>query len=175
MALSAFLEIGKIVAAHGIRGEVRVYPNSDFPERFEKPGQRWVLRPNRQEPEPIQLIKGRYLDGKGLYVLQLEGVNDRTSAEGLRGCTLFVPQTDRPELEDGEFHVSDLIGLPVYHQTTQELVGTVTDVLPAGHDLLEVKSAQGKSVLIPFVEAIVPVVDVQQRRIEITPPDGLIE
>ncbi|MBW4540814.1 MAG: ribosome maturation factor RimM [Myxacorys chilensis ATA2-1-KO14] len=172
---SEFLEIGKIVAAHGIGGEVRVYPNSDFPERFEVPGERWLLRPNQPEPEPIQLIGGRYLDGKGLYVLQLEGVRDRSAAEALRGCTLHVPERDRPQLEDGEFHVSDLIGLPVYHQADQALVGTVTDVLTAGHDLLEVKSPQGKSILIPFVEAIVPVVNLRDRRIEITPPSGLIE
>lgn len=172
---SDFLEIGKIVAAHGLGGEVRVYPNSDFPERFEVPGERWLLCPNRQAPKPIQLIGGRYLDGKGLYVLQLAGVRDRTAAEALRGCKLYVPERDRPQLEDGEFHVSDLIGLPVYHQVNQALVGTVTDVMSAGHDLLEVKSPQGKSMLIPFVEAIVPIVDLRDRRIEITPPDGLIE
>lgn len=172
---SQFLEIGKIVAAHGLQGEVRVYPNSDFPERFEQPGQRWLLRPHKSEPEAIALLKGRYLEGKGLYVVQLEGVRDRNAAEALRGCTLMVPASDRLELEEGEFHVADLIGLPVYEQATQALVGTVKNVMSAGNDLLEVERSQGKPVLIPFVEAIVPVVDLEQRRIEITPPTGLIE
>ncbi|NDJ19541.1 ribosome maturation factor RimM [Myxacorys almedinensis] len=175
MALSDFLEIGKIVAAQGLHGEVRVYPNSDFPERFEVPGQRWLLRPQQIDPEPIGLVQGRYLEGKGLYVVQLEGVSDRRSAEALRGCLLYVLASDRLELEDGEFHVADLVGLPVYHQITQELVGTVTNVMSAGHDVLEVKSPPGKVMLIPFVEAIVPVVDLSNRRIEITPPGGLIE
>ncbi len=170
-----YLEIGKIVSAQGLKGEVRVYPTSDFPERFENPGVRWILYPNQPKPKSIELLSGRYLDGKGLYVVRLAGVEDRTSAEALQGCKLLVSKLDRPELEAGEFHVDDLIGLPVYHQVTQELVGTVRNIFPAGHDLLEVDRASGSPVLIPFVEAIVPIVDLEQKRIEITPPEGLID
>jgi 16S rRNA processing protein RimM len=170
-----FLTIGKIVAAQGLKGEVRLVPDSDFPERFEQPGKRWILRPGATEPAEIWLIKGRYLDGKGLYVLQLEGVDDRTQAEALQGSKLLVLSSDRPNLEAGEFHVADLIGLQVFDQSTQNLVGTVTNLLSAGHDLLEVTNENEKTVLIPFVMAIVPVVDLQQKRIEITPPPGLIE
>lgn len=171
----SYVEIGKIVAAHGLRGEVRVYPNTDFPERFEEPGQRWLLRPNKTEPETIELLEGYFLDGKGLFVVQLEGVRDRNAAEALRGCKLLVLASDRPELEEGEFLVSDLIGIPVYDQATQTLIGTVKDMIPAGNDLLQVTQVDGKVILIPFVEAIVPVVDLDQKRIEITPPPGLLE
>jgi 16S rRNA processing protein RimM len=172
---SPFLEIGKIVTAQGLNGEVRVYPDSDFPERFVKPGKRWILKAGTTEPQEIRLIKGRYLDGKGLYVVQLEGVNDRTQAEALQGSKLLVMANDRPDLEADEFHVADLIGLQVFDQSTQAFVGTVVDILTAGHDLLEVKLKTEKTVLIPFVMAIVPVVDLEQKRIEITPPTGLIE
>lgn len=172
---SQFLEIGKIVGAQGIKGEVRVYPDSDFPERFEQPGQRWLLRPNATEPESIELLSGRYLNGKGLYVLQLAGVDDRNQAEALRGAKLFVSANDRLPLEPGEFHVQDLIGLPVFDQATQNQVGIVKNLIPAGNDLLEVVKADGAMVLIPFVEAIVPVVDLEQKRIEITPPAGLVD
>lgn len=195
-----WLEIGKIVAPQGLDGELRVYPNSDFPERFEEPGQRWLLRPGEREPQPIELLAGRYIAGKGLYVVELAGVEDRNQAEALRGCRLMVPQSDRPTLGEDEYHVLDLIGLEVFNQLTQEVLGTVVDIIPAGNDLLEVKLNQapippddeavtkaGKkrqpqpkspkpaTVLIPFVKAIVPVVDLQQRRIEITPPSGLLE
>lgn len=174
-----WLTIGKIVGAQGLQGEVRVYPDSDFPERFITPGERWLLRPNQSEPESIQLVKGRYLDGKGLFVIKLAGIDDRSQAEALRDCRLVVPESDRPPLEEGEFHVMDLIDLPVFDQATQELVGTVKQVMSAGNDLLEVQLQQPKgktsTVLIPFVEAIVPIVDLEQRRIEITPPPGLID
>ncbi|MBD1866196.1 ribosome maturation factor RimM [Cyanobacteria bacterium FACHB-471] len=176
MADTSWLEVGKIVGVQGLKGEVRVYPNSDFPERFEVPGLRWLLRPEATEPEQIELLSGRYLNGKGLYVLRFEGVSDRTQAEALKNCRLLVPESDRPPLEEGEFHVSDLLGLEVFDQATQVLVGTVVDVFAAGNDLLEVElSESGSKKLIPFVEEIVPVVDLQQRRIEITPPAGLIE
>ncbi|XHX80418.1 MAG: ribosome maturation factor RimM [Stenomitos frigidus ULC029] len=175
-----FLPIGKIVAAQGMKGEVRVYPESDFPERFLAPGKRWLQRSPSTPPEPIQLVRGRYLDGKGLYVVQFAGITDRTQAESLHDCKLFVPEGDRPPLEEGEFHILDLIGLEVFDQATHTPVGTVISIIQAGNDLLEVQrdSTEAKklqTVLIPFVEAIVPIVDLQQRRIEITPPAGLIE
>lgn len=170
-----WLEVGKIVAAQGLKGEVRIYPNTDFPERFEQPGSRWLLRPGQQTPEPIELLSGRYLSNKGLYIVQFAGITDRDQAEALRDCRLVVPETDRPPLEEGEFHVVDLLGLAVVDQATQQEIGTVLDVIPAGNDLLEVQLPTGKKVLIPFVEAIVPVVDLEQRRVEITPPTGLIE
>ena len=212
-----WLEIGKIVAPQGLDGEVRVYPNSDFPERFLQPGKRWLLCPGEKEPQPIELLGGRYIEKKKLYVVEIAGVEDCNMAEALRGCLLMVPQSDRPPLGEDEYHVLDLLGLEVFDRLTQELVGTVVDVIPAGNDLLEVKldresgvrsqesggrsqeagvkgdkgdegrRGQGetknlkskiknpKTVLIPFVKAIVPVVDLRAKRIEITPPDGLLE
>ncbi|WP_341528143.1 ribosome maturation factor RimM [Nostoc sp. UHCC 0302] len=189
--LDEWLEIGKIVSPQGLSGEVRVYPDSDFPERFEVPGKRWLLRAGETQPQPIELLSGRYMDGKNLYILKLAGVETREQAEALRGCKLMVPASDRPELGEDEYHVLDLVGLSVFMQTSGELVGTVVDVIAAGNDLLEVefdplfatdkeqtqttKEKPKKTVLIPFVKAIAPVVDLQSGRIEITPPPGLLE
>jgi 16S rRNA processing protein RimM len=194
-----WLAIGTIVAPQGLDGEVRVYPDSDFPERFVEPGQRWLLRPGKMEPEPIELIEGRDIPGKGLYVIALEGIEDRSQAEALRDCVLLVLESDRPQLGEDEYHVVDLIGLEVFLQETGASIGTVTDVIPAGNDLLEVQLHQQedkeevkisdstlptpdsqlptppKKVLIPFVKAIAPVVDLETRRIEIAPPPGLLE
>lgn len=210
--MSDWVEIGTIVAPQGLNGEVRVYPNSDFPERFLEPGQRWMQRPGKAEPEPIEFLGGRYIPGKGIYAVQLAGVENIDEAEALRGCQLFVSASDRPHLEEGEFYVRDLIGLQVFYQQTGEMLGTVVDIIPAGNDILEVElqqkpepanileeeSASGqvathpsqrrskkqkqrplkpksKTVLIPFVQEIVPIVEIGQRRIEITPPPGLLE
>jgi 16S rRNA processing protein RimM len=170
-----WLEIGKIVAPQGLRGELRVYPDTDFPERFEVAGKRWLLRPGTTEPQPVELLSGRSVEGKNLYIIKLAGVENCDQAEELRGCKLLVPQSDRPQLGEDEYHVVDLIGLSVFLQESGELVGTVVDILSAGHDLLEVQRQGKKTVLIPFVKAIAPVVDIAQKRIEITPPDGLLE
>ncbi|MEH1823982.1 MAG: ribosome maturation factor RimM [Nostoc sp.] len=180
--LDDWLEIGKIVSPQGLSGELRVYPVSDFPERFEVPGKRWLLRSGDTEPQPIELLTGRYITNKNLYVIKLAGVENCDQAEALRGCTLMVPASDRPQLGEDEYHVLDLIGLEVFMQVSGELVGTVVDIIPAGNDLLEVKLHESlggdkkqKTVLIPFVEAIAPVVDLKSNRIEITPPPGLLE
>ncbi|MDZ7960014.1 MAG: ribosome maturation factor RimM [Aulosira sp. DedQUE10] len=180
--LDDWLEIGKIVAPQGLAGEMRVYPNTDFPERFEVPGKRWLLRAGEAEPQPIELLTGRYIEGKNLYVIKLAGVNNCNQVEELRGCKIMVPASDRPQLAEDEYYVPDLLGLEVFLQASGELVGRVVDIIPAGNDLLEVELHPGfapnkkqKKVLIPFVEAIAPFVDIQARRIEITPPPGLLE
>ncbi|KAB8331165.1 ribosome maturation factor RimM [Scytonema tolypothrichoides VB-61278] len=182
-----WLEIGTIVAPQGLNGQMRVYPDTDFPERFEVPGTRWLLRPHGTEPQAVELLSGRYIEGKNLYIIELEGVENRDQVEKLRGCKLMVPESDRPQLAEDEYHVVDLIGLQVFMQESGELLGSVVNVLPAGHDLLEVqlhsskdeeqktRDKRKKTVLIPFVKAIVPVVDLEARRIEITPPPGLLE
>jgi 16S rRNA processing protein RimM len=167
-----WLEIGTIVAPQGLRGEVRVYPNSDFPDRFQKPGQRWLLCPQGL-PRPVQLTRG-YAKGN-IYVVKLEQVDSREQATNLRGCKLLVPRSDRPKLAADEYHVSDLISLPVYLQSTGQLIGRVVDILTTGHDLLQVALEGGGTVLIPFVQAIVPVVDLPAQRLEISPPAGLLD
>jgi 16S rRNA processing protein RimM len=203
--MSEWIEIGKIVAAQGLDGEVRVNPNSDFPERFLEPGTRWLLQPGQSEPQPIELLEGRQIPGRSLYVLELEGIENREQAEALRNSTLLVSKNDRPHLEENEFYLLDLIGLEVFNQLTQEVIGVVISLVPAGNDLLEVelysstlepseipldsdqlsaevspprrkkRKSKPKTVLIPFVEEIVPVVDLNKNRVEITPPVGLIE
>ncbi|NEO84911.1 MAG: ribosome maturation factor RimM [Spirulina sp. SIO3F2] len=187
-----WLEIGKIVAPQGLHGEVRVLSASDFPERFLEPGQRWLRSPSQSQPQAIELLKGRPVPGKNLYVLQLAGVANRNQAEALRGSMLLVPASDRPPLDEGEFHVSDLVGLTVIHHQTQALIGTVVDVFASSQDILEVQlahppaaprhkkkrrkqMAKPATVLIPFVEVIVPVVDLAQQRLEVLPPLGLLE
>jgi 16S rRNA processing protein RimM len=180
-----WITIGRIVSPQGLKGELRVYPDTDFPERFLEPGERWLQEPKGTPPRSVHLLKGRYLEGKGLYVVQLEGVTDRDQAESLRNCTLLVPAEDRPELEEGEFYVADLMGLRVLLHDSGEEIGTVTDIYEAGNDLLEVSLTTAadsddaprkpQTVMVPFVEEIVPVIDLEEGYIEINPPVGLME
>jgi 16S rRNA processing protein RimM len=180
------LVVGRVVAAQGLRGELRVNPLSDFPERFTRPGVRW-LRPVQgrrgdiASATEVELLSGRQLPGKELFVIRLEGVNDRSSAEALVGQELLVPAADRPKLARGEFHLLDLVGLEVRllesdDRTPGRCIGTVKDLIHAGNDLLEVELTTGGAPLwIPFVKAIVPVVELQAGWIGITPPPGLLE
>lgn len=170
------LVVGRIVAAQGLKGELRVNPLTDFPERFTSPGPRWLH--GRSGPaRATTLLQGRNLPGKSLFVIRLEGVNDREGAEALVGHELLVRADDRPPLADGEFHVLDLVGLEVRLLADGRVLGTVTDLIHGGNDLLEValNEAEGRTVLIPFVEAIVPTVALEEGWLGLTPPPGLLE
>jgi len=178
---SPWLTLGVIVAPLGIRGEVKVLSQSDFPERFLHPGPRWLQSPEGEEPQAVTLQKGRPVPGKNLYILQLTEVTNRSQAEGLVNYSLVIPQAERGDRRYGraplgpdEYHAADLINLPVYLQGTGALLGRVEDVYEAGHDLLVVGAGE-KRHLIPFVKALVPVVDLTAGRIEIDPPPGLLE
>lgn len=171
-----WLEVGTIIGAHGLNGEVKVFPDSDFPERFVQPGIRWLAHPsNSSAPEAIQLLKGRFLERKGIYVIKLANVNIRDQSEALKGFKVLVRSNDRPTLAEGEYYLSDLMGLTVVDHQTQTVVGLVVSIASAGNDLLEIQLADTtKTVLLPFVSALVPIVDIANKRIEITPPKGLI-
>jgi len=174
------LVVGRIVAAQGLAGEVRVLPLSDFPERFTKAGPRWLQR-RGAPPRAVQLQGGRPLPGKDLYVVRLAGIDGRTAADALVGEELLVHAGERPKLARGEFHLLDLVGLEVRllePHGAVAAIGTVRDLIHAGNDLLAVElSAErgGRTILIPFVKAIVPTVQLQQGWIGITPPPGLLE
>jgi 16S rRNA processing protein RimM len=167
------LVVGRVVGAQGLRGELRVLPLSDFPERFTRAGRRW-LRRTGGEARSVELRGGRVLPGKELFVVRLEGIDSREAAEGLVGEELLVRASDRPRLARGEFHLLDLVGLEVRLLESGVAVGRVTNLLHAGNDLLEVATGE-RRVLIPFVHPIVPEVHLDQGWIGITPPPGLLE
>jgi len=200
-----WLAVGTITSPQGLKGELRVYPDSDFPERFTQAGKRWMRDPKNLEIKEVQLKGGRYVAGKNLYVIKLEGVESREAAEEFRDYKLLVDKSDRPKLKKDEYHVSDLVGLEVFHQETKENIGVVVDLYSAGNDLLEIKlhkqpeaevkeekdlskisrrtkrkkyrpkSKKPLTIFIPFVREIVPIVDIPNQKIEISPPDGLID
>jgi 16S rRNA processing protein RimM len=184
-----WLEIGTIVAPQGLEGELRVLSVSDFPERFQKRGVRGIQGIQGGEIREITLLRGRELPGKNVYVIKLEGVENREQAEALRGYKLWANKLEKPRLKADEYHVSELVNLEVYHHLTGEKIGVVVDIFWAGNDILAVqleanlaplkkKSSSSDSearALVPFVKEIVPLVDLKAARIEITPPPGLLE
>jgi 16S rRNA processing protein RimM len=184
-----WLEIGTIVAPQGLEGELRVLSVSDFPERFQKRGIRGIQGTQGGEIREITLLRGRELPGKNVYVIKLEGVENREQAEALRGYKLWANKLEKPRLKADEYHVSELVNLEVYHHLTGEKIGVVVDILWAGNDILAVQleanlasvkkkspsSDSGARALVPFVKEIVPLVDLKAARIEISPPPGLLE
>jgi 16S rRNA processing protein RimM len=164
------LVVGRIGRPHGLRGEVSVTVRTDSPaERF-APGTVFRLSAGRRVT-----VAGTRWHGSAL-LLRLEGVDDRSAAEQLRGAVLTVTADELPSPEDpDEFHDHELIGLRA-ELADAVAVGTVRDVVhgPAG-ELLVLAREGDPDALIPFVRDIVPTVDLEGGRLVLTPPDGLLD
>ena len=174
MSEENWLNVGKIVAPQGLKGEVRVNPSSDFPERFLKPGPRW-LQKNKEKPNQVTLQKGRQIPGKSLYIVSFQEIINRDQAECIVGEQILVPLSERPSLGVNEFHLLDLIGLKVKLKNTNDEIGEITNLISYGNDLLEIDLIEGKKVLVPFVKEIIPIVNINKKFIVISPPKGLFE
>ena len=169
-----WMSIGEIVAPQGLKGDIRVKPSSDFPERFTKPGKRWIQKTD-ELPTEIELKKGTLLPGKSIYILSIEEVSNRSSAEKIVGWKLVIPIDSRPKLSQGEYHYFDLIGLEARKGPKKTLIGYVTDLIKGGNDLLEIELLEGKKVLVPFVKEIIPEIEIKEKWLLINPPPGLLE
>ena len=168
------VEVGLVVAAQGLKGELRILPCSDFAERFLEPGPRW-LRKVDEPPRAVELLGGRCLPRKGLYGIRLKGIETRNQAEALVRQRLLADGATRPAMAAGEFHLLDLEGLEARLDPAGPALGTVVDLLHGGNDLLEIRLCHGgQSVLVPFVEAIVPQVSIEEGWILLCPPAGLL-
>ena len=163
----------EIVAArvgrpHGLRGEVTVQVHTDEPGRRFVPGAEFATDPVEAGPLRVRSVRVH----QGIYLLGFEGHPDRTAAEALRGTRLLVPDEDAGD--DEAWREEELLGLAVVLPDGTPL-GTVTALhLRPAQDLLEVDTGSG-SVLVPFVEELVPEVDEENGRVVVDPPPGLLE
>ena len=165
------LAVGRIARAHGIGGEVSVDVRTDAPEERFAVGARLDTDP--ADIGPLTVRRTRWHSGR--LLISFDGVDDRTTAETLRGVLLVVDSTTSPPTESDEFWDHDLAGLSVESVEGAPL-GVVEDVLhPPGPVLLVVRRPDGAEALVPFVREIVPTVDVEARRIVVDPPEGLFE
>lgn len=141
------------------------------------------------------MVEGRDHPGQKSWIVSFSGIDSVDKAKELIGSTLLVREEDRPSLEEGEFYTRDLVGMKVILKDTDQLVGIVVNVFNSGgpNDLLQVMlksneetcdgtgssesgtGAYGHLAWVPFVEAIVPDVDMNRREMKITPPKGLLE
>ncbi len=167
------LVVGRIGRPHGLRGEVTIEVRTDDPALRFAPGS--VLVTDPAERGPLTVLAARLHSGR--LIVAFDGVDDRDDAEELRGTLLEIDSADlKPLTDPEEFYDHDLIGLAVV--TVQgDHVGLVADVLHHGQDLLVVDAAgdrTGGEILIPFVAALVPEVDVAGGRLVVDPPEGLL-
>ena len=167
------LRVGRLVKAHGLKGALKLELYTDNPERRFVPGAEFTLQVPEASPwhgKSITVREYRVMNGNP--VVFFEDIDDREGAEGLVRAILWIDQ-DIDEVEDDAWYDHQLVGLDVVRD--DKVIGTVARVehMPA-QDLLIVRSGD-QDVMVPFVAAIVPTVDVAGGRVIVTPPAGLFE
>ncbi|MCD7876589.1 MAG: ribosome maturation factor RimM [Cloacibacillus porcorum] len=166
-------EIGKIVGVHGVRGDMLLLPQTDFPERFLGMKELDVTVAGK----PMRTFKVRRIEpyeGKNTFFLRLQGVEDRDAAETLKGALITVAEDERVELEEDEYWLDDIIGLAVFDNATGGRLGEVTEVICTGsNDVYVVKPPEGASKAIPAVADVIEKVDVANGTMTVNIPEGL--
>ena len=159
--------VARIGAAHGVRGEVNLWSFTADPRAVADYGPLESVEGERFEVEALR-------PGRGFFVARLKGIADRSAAERLNNVELFVPRERLPSPEADEFYHADLVGLLLVDRNGVEL-GRVVAVQNFGAgDLLEIEPlAGGDTVLLPFTEAVAPVVDIAAGLVLANPPEGI--
>lgn len=163
------LKLGQIIGAVGLKGEVRVYPYTDYKEKFEEFSYVLVGEDSRHTIQHV-----RYM--KNMAILKLEGVDGRDQAETYKEQYLYIFKKDAPPLEEGRYYVHDLIGLIAIDDQDGRTIGRLKDVTQnAVQDLYEIELRSGKSFLLPAVEEFVREIDIEKGVITVHLIEGMTE
>lgn len=178
MKSSPWIVIGEVVGTQGNRGEIKVIPHTEFPERFAQMASVRLFSEHQENPyEVFQLESSRF--HKDALILKLEGVNSISEATQLRGMLIKVNEEELMPLPAGRFYIHQLVGLNCLSTDGQNL-GTIVDVLQTGaNDVYVVKPNPGitrlKEILIPVIPDVVIEIDPEQSRVLVDLLDGLLD
>ena len=163
-----FLEAGKIVTTHGIRGEVKIMPYTDSPELLAEFDRLFMGKEHRE----VNIERSRVF--KNTVIAKIEGVDTPEKAEKLRSKVLYMHRDDL-ELDDDTYFIQDLIGLEVRDADTDEVYGKIADVMQTGANDVYVIKGNDREYLVPAIADVVVSTDVDGGVMTIRPLDGLFD
>jgi len=166
------LRVGVIIKAHGIKGEVKVYPTTDSPFRFDEITHVKVKMQDRTLGD-FRISGVKYF--KDIVILKFKGIDDINEVEKWKGAELYIPREEGAELEDGEYYIADIIGMKVITENGETL-GTVKDVLETGaNDVYVVERPGGKDLMIPAIKQCILDTDIENEVMTVHLLDGLLD
>ena len=173
MEKNGFVPVGKIVGAHGVKGNIKVYSYAESLSVF-KPGS-LILLINPKGLEKSYKIRWVKPHGK-LALLALEGVENRNSVEDLIGSVFVIDRSHFPEPEDGSYYWVDIIGISVF-TIHDEYLGVVESIIPTGsNDVFVVRDpnkVHDNETLIPAIESVILEIDLKRKTMRVDLPEGL--
>ena len=163
------IEVGKIVNTHGLRGEVKVVPWTDYPEDFENIEYVYAKKGKEEIRLDIDGIKYQ----KGNVLLKFSQIPSINEAEGFKNCILFAKRS-MFDLPEGVYFIQDLIGLDIINIETGEKIGELLDVFNTGsNDIYDVKREGKKNLLLPVIDDVVKEIDMENKKIFVFMMEGL--
>ena len=173
MGNNGFLPVGKIIGAHGVKGNLKVHSYAESVSVF-KPGN-LILAIHAGKIEKYFAINWARPHGKAI-LLSFKGIEDRNTAETLIGAELFIERSALPELEEGVYYWVDIIGLSVF-TTDNQYIGRVESIMATGgNDVYIVKNKtkdENTELLIPAIESVVLEIDFKNKTMRVELPKGL--
>ncbi|MBI2995659.1 MAG: 16S rRNA processing protein RimM [Candidatus Melainabacteria bacterium] len=163
--------IGTIVGVFGNKGDLKIIPLIN-PSNYLLQINSIFLEGANTIKQEFKVLKSK--KHKNVHLFTLEGIDNIEVAESLVGLSVYVSTIEFKELQKNEYYYHDLEGLTVYTETG-ELIGKVDHILNTGHDILVIKNEEGKEIMIPFVDEIVPEVNLKEKTITINAISGLVE
>ena len=166
--MKEFLEIGKIVSTHGIRGEVRFECWCNSPSDLIKIKNMYIGKDKKQ-------ISVNCRPHKNIAIIKIDGIDTVEAAAELRNTVLFIKRGDI-KLKEGEHFIQDIIGLDIVDTDSQKIYGKVTNVISTGaNDVYEMKDEKAKLFYIPVIKDVVKKIDIEDGKIYIHPMKGLFD
>jgi 16S rRNA processing protein RimM len=163
---TAFLIVGHLQRAHGIKGEIAMQVITDFPERLQKGKKVWVGDAHIQHV--IKSIRWK----QDLMLLGFEGIDDRSGIDVLVNQDVFIQTSALPKLPDGRYYFHQLIGLSIFEK--ENFIGKVTEILETGaNDVFVISLPGGKELLLPDIKSVILNVDLEEQKIQVAIPEGL--
>ncbi|MBU3840784.1 MAG: ribosome maturation factor RimM [Candidatus Ruminococcus intestinipullorum] len=172
--MEQFFQVGVISSTHGIRGEVKVFPTTDNPQRFKKLKE--VLLDTGKEQLTLEVQGVKFF--KQFVIVKFKGIDNINEIEQYKGCSLLVSRENAVKLKKDEYFIADLIGMKVYtddREDLEEVFGILKDVIQTGaNEVYVIDSYEHGEVLIPAIRQCILDVDIEKQRMEIHLMDGLI-
>lgn len=171
--MAEWYNVGKIVNTHGIRGELRVISQTDFPEeRFAEGTELGVFAPGEKKPTLVKIASSR--PHKNFMLITLEGYPFMSDVLPFKGSELKVHEKYLEDLSDDDFYYHEIVGCTVFDEEGNE-IGDITEILETGaNDVWAIKGVNGKFHYIPVILDVVKEVDVEEKRITIELMDGML-
>lgn len=164
------LKVGVITTTHGVRGEVKVFPTTDTPERFLELD--YVLLDTGRERKKLEIQNVKFF--KNLAILKFQGIDNINDIEMYKGKDLWIPREEGQDLGEDEYYVADLLGMDVLLEDESHF-GILKDVMETGaNDVYIITADDGREVLFPAIKECILDVDVEENKMTVHLMKGLL-